>query len=553
MFHVIEITIINKFLDSYKVIIVIVIKKTFRALGLHKIKNQLISLLFIIIIFGLTAMNLVYFGMKTDATTINIAGKQRMLSQRVAKEALLYNFGLGNPVKIIETLDQFNDSMQWLIYGNVQEKIYAPTNPIIIKQLQRVEKLWSHYQKNIKISLELKDNSMDIDEIILKKIYEQSPEILKEMNKAVLLMEEESNKNAHKNVERTLIIIAILLILSFTSHLYVDRFLTKPLLPFGNALRSLKSGNLTKFLPEDNTNDEIDTLYCDYNQVLLSITSIINSVVNSSKQLNTSSIELSLMAAKNRTSMDNQYQEVEIISTAMNEISFTVQEMANNGESASQHTNDASIEAIDASKMMKEALCSFEKLQANIKSTNIAMHELNNDSLNISKVLDVIKEIAEQTNLLALNAAIEAARAGEDGRGFSVVADEVRGLAARTANSTNEIQVMVEKLQNQASQSVHAMKISERQATIGIKNIAQAQAQLEITVKAITAINSMNIHIATTTKEQSIITDDINQRINRVADTSQQTRNSAVQNQKLSEHLAQLGDSLTTNIEKFSI
>ncbi|UGA55961.1 methyl-accepting chemotaxis protein [Vibrio sp. VB16] len=527
-------------------------RMAFNALGLNKIKFQLLLLISVLIVFGLIAMSLIYFGMKADASTINLAGKQRMLSQRVAKEVLFINSGMGDVAEVNTTLTIFESSMQSLMYGEDNRNISPPLTVEILSQLKKVERLWSNYKSDILSLVEEKMNSPEMKNKIINNIFINSPVILREMNIAVLLMEDASNRRVKNNMLITLSIISILLFLSIVLYLYVDRFLTKPLLPIGEALRELKNGNLTRYLPQFEIKDEVTVLYTDYNEVLSSINNILNDVVISSEQLTDASLHLKDRSKENTESMEAQYQEIELISTAMNEFRSTVGEIAKRSASTLDSTNVASIKSTDASDMMKGALHSFELLHTNIQNASSSVDELNKDTLNINKVLKVIKDIAEQTNLLALNATIEAARAGEYGRGFSVVADEIRGLASRTANSTSDIQNMVRQLQDQASLSVQAMIVSNEQAEIGIGHINRAYTQLEDTVLSMYTINGMNLDIATTTKEQSIITDDINQRITTVTESLKKLRMNVGKNQELSEHLLLLGSTLTSNTARFS-
>ncbi|MCG7587349.1 methyl-accepting chemotaxis protein [Photobacterium sp. OFAV2-7] len=202
---------------------------------------------------------------------------------------------------------------------------------------------------------------------------------------------------------------------------------------------------------------------------------------------------------------------------------------------------------------MLEATDTIDEINQQVQSVGTVINTLNADSMGISKVLEVINDIAEQTNLLALNAAIEAARAGEAGRGFAVVADEVRGLAARTANSTSEIQQMVEKLQKQAHQAVDVIGAGQQQAAAGVEHMKQADEALERIVEAVAAINEMNAHIATATREESDVADDMNQRIVHVADTSHKTRDNATNNQQLADHLSEVGQQLSNYTERFHI
>ncbi|UGA53800.1 methyl-accepting chemotaxis protein [Vibrio sp. VB16] len=530
------------------------IRKTLQLIGFKSIQSQLLLLITVLVFSGFIAMAIIYYGMQADASTINVAGRQRMLSQRVAKEALLIQSDLGDINAVKKTIKQFDTSMQWLMSGNKELDISVPATKDIEHQLNKVDQLWQVYQQDIKILIDRSSSlSKENKAEIINHIFQRSPVILKEMNRAVQMMEVASNVNVRNNMQISMALIFSLLLLSGCFYLYVNRFLMKPLLPLREALKMLSKGNLTVYLPADDSQDEIGMLYRDYNDVLKDFSAILGSVVHSSEQLSVSSLQLNKAATENAIGMDKQYQEIELISTAMNEITATIQEVAVSSANASDYTNNAELEANKGRVTVKEAASTIDELNQQVQSVGDVVNTLNMNSLQISKVLDVINEIAEQTNLLALNAAIEAARAGESGRGFAVVADEVRGLAARTANSTSEIKTMVENLQSQAKQSVKAINISQEKATAGVKHMNEADVALKRIVEAVVAINEMNTHIATATKEESDVANDMNERIVHVADTSSKTRNNALNNQELAEHLSQVGQVLRDDTIRFTI
>jgi len=528
-------------------------RKILQLIGFRSIRSQLLLLISVLGISGFIVMTIIYYGMQADAATINMAGKQRMLSQRVVKEALFIQSKLGERKNVENTIEQFESSMKLLILGNKEKGISVPETPKIKAQLEKVNGLWLTYKNDILILITHDSSSNLADKTVIKRVFELSPIILKEMNKAVKMMEKASNVNVKKNMQLSLILVALLLLLSSYFYLYVNRFLMKPLIPLREAFKTFSRGDLTVYLPSDASQDEIGMLYRDYNGVLKDFSAILGSVIHSSEQLSVSSLQLKNAATENANGMDKQYQEIELISTAMNQISATITEVATSSANASDYTDNVESEASNGRKIVKEAVLTIAELNQHVQSVGSAVSTLNENSLDISKVLDVINEIAEQTNLLALNAAIEAARAGDSGRGFAVVADEVRGLAARTANSTNEIKQMVERLQSHAKESVAAIHIGQEKAMSGVEHMHKADEALERIVESVIAINEMNTHIAYATKEESIVANDMNQRIVHVADTSYKTRINATSNRELSEHLSQIGAVLQNDTVRFTI
>lgn len=532
-----------------------IIRKLLQVIGLKSIQAQLLLLNIVLVLSGFSAMAIIYYGMEADASTINIAGRQRMLSQRVAKEVLLVQSGMGQEAGVHKTIELFESSMQMLLDGDKELGISPPMTSEINDQLKKVNGLWRSYREGIQALLLVADNNPRGEEFkgLIRNLHQRSPVILNEMNRAVKMMEAASNASVKSKMQITLGLILLLMLLSGIFYLYVYLFIMTPLLPLREALKMFAKGDLTKPLPSDDSGDEIGALYTDYNEARKDFSKMLGSVIKSSEQLSVSSLQLKKAAMENAGGMEQQYQEIELLSTAMNEITATIQEVAGSSANASEYTNRAEKEASSGRGVMGEAATAIGELNQQVQSVGAVINTLNDDSMGINKVLDVINDIAEQTNLLALNAAIEAARAGEAGRGFAVVADEVRGLAARTANSTSEIQQMVEKLQTQAHQAVQAISTGQKQAAIGVEHMQQADKALERIVEAVEAINEMNAHIATAAREESDVAEDMNQRITHVADTSRKTRYNATNNQELAEHLSEVGEELRNYTVRFHI
>lgn len=539
------------------------LRKLLQMLGIKTIRIQLLLLSCILVLSGFCAMGVISNGMEADAATINIAGRQRMLSQRLAKEALLAHSG--KDITIVDnTITLFESSMVMLLEGDENVGVHTPLTADIKKQLEKVNTLWRNYKNSIYTLLQVSDsdsrreNTMTTLEHqhsanILHEMNQLSIDVLKNMNKAVMMMEVASNEGEKSEIQISLVLIFILMLLSAVFYLYVHQFLMRPLIPLREALNLFAKGDLTRVLPSDESGDEISILYHDYNEARKDFSKMLENVIESSEQLSVSSLQLKKAAMANADGMESQYQEIELISTAMNEITATIQEVARSGANTLEHTNLADKETNRGREVMREATAEIEKLNQQVQSAGVVINTLNDDSMGINKVLDVINEIAEQTNLLALNAAIEAARAGEAGRGFAVVADEVRGLAARTANSTCEIKKMVEKLQSEAKQAVQAIAIGQEQANISVNNMALADNVLEKIVNAVAAINEMNEYIATATREESEVANDINQRIVHVAETSRNTHLNATNNYKLAQHLFSTGEELRNYTANFHI
>lgn len=248
-----------------------------------------------------------------------------------------------------------------------------------------------------------------------------------------------------------------------------------------------------------------------------------------------------------------QQAETEQISHAMGEMELAVNDVSNSVNNAAGAANEANIETKKGQQIVENTVEGIQQLSAQIDETSNFIRHVEQDSTNITTVLDVIKGIAEQTNLLALNAAIEAARAGEQGRGFAVVADEVRTLASRTQDSTEEIQKIIEKLQSNANKSVQAMEQSRNQTASVVKNATLAGTSLQTIANSVEQIDQMTTQIATAADEQSAVAGDMNGNVESVSEMAVKTSQIIEQSSQASEGLASIATELEQLVEQFHI
>ena len=263
--------------------------------------------------------------------------------------------------------------------------------------------------------------------------------------------------------------------------------------------------------------------------------------------------ELSLVTSETRAGVDRQRNETDQVATAMNEMTSTVQEVSNHAEGAAEAAREADGKTAHGRAVVEQAIERIDALAREIEQAANVIHQLEEESENITRVMDVIQGIAEQTNLLALNAAIEAARAGEQGRGFAVVADEVRTLASRTQESTHEIQQMIERLQSGAGAAVKAMMSAKEQAEETVNQAAGAGTALQEIAEATTAISDMNTQIASAAEEQAQVAEEINRSIARISEIADQTAGGSEQTAQASESLARLAAQLQSVAAQFKV
>jgi methyl-accepting chemotaxis protein len=311
-------------------------------------------------------------------------------------------------------------------------------------------------------------------------------------------------------------------------------------------------GDLTRRLDAQGR-DEIAMLGEAFNKFAGKVHGVVSEVMNSVRQLNSAASGLSVITSETSTGVARQQSETEQVATAMNEMASTVQEVASHAEQAASAANDANQHSQEGNRVVTASINSIEELAKEIENASGVITNLEQDSENIGTVLDVIRGIAEQTNLLALNAAIEAARAGEQGRGFAVVADEVRTLASRTQQSTQEIQTMIERLQHGARDAVNVMKTSQSRTTDTVDHANEAGKALNSISSYVGDINNMNLQIASAADEQSSVAEEINQNVVRIADIAQETSGSMQQIAASSEDLARLSTRLDQLVGNFKV
>lgn len=311
-------------------------------------------------------------------------------------------------------------------------------------------------------------------------------------------------------------------------------------------------GDLTQEL-NTNGKDEIAELSQNYNTFALKLRTTISHLLTSATTLKQSAEALGQQASEALDINENQSQQTEQIATAINEVTYAVQDVAKHAEQAASEVSQATEQASAGQANIDNSLRQTDLLSATIAQAVEVMQKLAEESSQVGRVLDVIRSIAEQTNLLALNAAIEAARAGEQGRGFAVVADEVRLLAQRTQQSTDEVQTMIESLQNNSQAAVNVINESSSTAQATVEQAQQAHESLTSISNALHTINDLNASIASATLEQSHVAEEINQNVTRVAGLSQSSNDSAHQLSQSSEQLNQLALELNQQLGQFKV
>lgn len=340
------------------------------------------------------------------------------------------------------------------------------------------------------------------------------------------------------------------LVLGILAAIIITRQITRPLQQTLAVIERIAAGDLSHS-PAVTRRDELGVLQQGIQRMGSTLRELIRGIRDGVTQISGAAESLSAATQQTSAGVNSQKVETDQVATAMHEMSATVQEVARNAEQASHAASAADKEAREGDRVVGEAIVQIERLAAEVVRSSEAMNGLQLESNKIGKVMDVIKAVAEQTNLLALNAAIEAARAGEAGRGFAVVADEVRGLAQRTQKSTEEIEALVAGLQN-GTQQVSSIMLSSRNLTdSSVALTRKAGASLESITQTVSNIQAMNQQIAAAAEQQSAVADEISRSIVNVRDASEQTAAATGETAASSVELARLGTQLQTLVSRF--
>ncbi|MDG1582697.1 methyl-accepting chemotaxis protein [Pseudomonas sp. GOM6] len=311
-------------------------------------------------------------------------------------------------------------------------------------------------------------------------------------------------------------------------------------------------GDLTRRLPVT-SDDELGQLAGSFNRFVEKVHGLVRQIAEMTGQLTNLVGEVAAQAQRSEQAMERQRHETDQVATAINEMSAAAHEVARSAQGAAEAAQQTDTEGQAAKKVVDGSIQRIHALVGEIRDSGQSLDSLQQDVQSIVSVLDVIRSIAEQTNLLALNAAIEAARAGEAGRGFAVVADEVRALASRTQQSTQEIQGMIDRLQQGTQASVSAMRRSSDAGETTSEQANQAGASLDAIAQLIGTINAMNAQIASAAEEQTAVAEEINRSVHQIAVAVESVADETRHGAETSRSLASLGDRLGSLVRQFRI
>ncbi|MBL4941304.1 MAG: methyl-accepting chemotaxis protein [Colwellia sp.] len=371
-------------------------------------------------------------------------------------------------------------------------------------------------------------------------------------NQATIAASELVSSSVSRGNRQTTIIAIISILIAIVIARFTLISITRPLSRVNDMLNVVSSGDLSRKLDESGK-DEFAQLSKNCNLLIDSLRNLIEGIVNRSSQLAAAAEQTSAVTAESTTAIEEQRSQVEQAASATTEMSSTAQSVLSSANDALSEIKHADDEAERVKVISARNRATIEQLATEVDSASQVINQLQQDSASIGGILDVIRGIAEQTNLLALNAAIEAARAGEQGRGFAVVADEVRTLASRTQESTSEIQTMIEALQSGAGKAVTVMDAGKSKAADCVSQSEEADKALETITHAVHEAFDRSSQIATAAEEQSVVAHEISENLESIVAIAEQTTAGSQQTAASSSEVAKLAEELQQSVQEFKL
>lgn len=421
----------------------------------------------------------------------------------------------------------------------------------------------SYFELAYDVSLSMVNNTADFSKLgelsaQMNKSYEDATSALSRFRDARLSNFEaaisDANAAAESNIWVGIVMGVITTILLFATAIPIVTGIKGSIVKVVESLKDIaqEDGDLTVRI-ETTNKDEIGDLVHWFNQFMAKLQGVVKDIVHASLPLSELAQNLNQLTDDTNRTIEVQQTAATEAKSAVDNMTHSVNAVATSAAEAAQAAGDASNAAGDGQSIVDDTVHSIQRLAANVEETAEVIRKLESDSNQVGVVLDVIKGIAEQTNLLALNAAIEAARAGEQGRGFAVVADEVRTLASRTQQSTEEIQTTIEQLQGAARSAVSVMTTGTEQASNSVETANKAGASLNAITETISKITQMNDQIATSTVEQQSVAKTISSNVDEIHSRTAETSNSSGKLASVSAELAQLAQHLEGITKQFKV
>ncbi|SDS56698.1 methyl-accepting chemotaxis protein [Pseudomonas asplenii] len=495
-----------------------------------------------------------------------------------------------NSVPSIKTLDEFTQLtlrlrvLSYRLLTNREQDVQAKTMELLAQRNQQIDRARAAYEKLIVSpeeraayeqyvqllgqyrqieermkSLSRNNQMTELTSLLNSELLTNSEQVNTALNRLLEILDQQTqdnNQQASDQYDTAFnMVVALLLLATALTFLFawlLTRSITQPIDQALKAAEQIAEGDLTHTVKVDGT-DEAGRLLQAMLKMQQKLRDTLQRISGSATQLASAAEELNSVTDESARGLQQQNNEIEQAATAVNEMTSAVEEVARNAVSTSEASKSATASASDGRDLVQETVSAIERMSSDVQSTATLIGNLAEESRDIGKVLDVIRGLADQTNLLALNAAIEAARAGEAGRGFAVVADEVRALAHRTQQSTSEIERMIGSIQGGTEQAVDSMRNSTERAESTLNIAKGAGLALDTINTAVIEINERNLVIASAAEEQAQVAREVDHNLVNIRDLSVQSATGASQTSTASNELARLAVDLNGLVARFQL
>ena len=484
-----------------------------------------------------------------DSRIINLAGRQRMLTQKMTKEALAVEIGSVDAEEVASTVALFDRTLTGLIRGDQSLGLKPPTDPLVRGQLQSVADRWRPFKANMDELIELLRENRKHKH--MEYMLATNVPLLKAMNAAVGLYERASLDKVRALKTTQIVLLVLTLCVAVAGWFMVIHFIVRPVDKVVEMAESMADGNLG--VPDMNirSRDEVGKLGQALNSMKARFNEILGRIRSSSDHVASAATELSATSSQIVQSSDRQSFQTNQVATAMEEMSATVIEVSRNSQNAAESAAETQEIAVQGGEVVRKAAEGMMSVAETVRTSASTVEALGKSSDEIGAIVAVINDIADQTNLLALNAAIEAARAGEQGRGFAVVADEVRKLAEKTTKATKEIADMIKTIQTETRGAISSMHEGTKQVEEGVQLAGEAGEALQQIVSSVERVTDMVRQIATAAEEQSATSEEITSNVSEISAAAEENAEGIRQMSVATEDLSRVAEELRAIVGTF--